>query len=118
MLTMAKKKTKRAAGKLDGPGKPPKALDTSSLSGRVGAEIRRRRLAKGLTAAKAAEAAEAAATAWYAWEHGTGLSVDNLARIAAVLGCKTRASCRTTFEFPTCRLGRINFFTFYPETKR
>lgn len=69
------------------PSKPP---DTKTFTGRIGAEIRRRRLRKKMTVEQAAAAAGAPSPTWYHWESGKNLPLDRLPAIAKALGCRPR----------------------------
>lgn len=69
--------------------RPVKEFDTSTFTGKVAAEIRRRRLKKFDRAEDAAEAAGVPASRWYHWESGK-LSIEALPIAAAALGCKPR----------------------------
>lgn len=68
----------------------PKPVDTSTFTGQIAAEIRRRRERKKLSVADAAEAAGVPAQTWYHWEQAHSLPLDRLPAIAAALGCKVR----------------------------
>ena len=70
------------------PGRPLKPVSRRTAAGRLGADIRRQRLALGLTVADAARAAHARLTTWYSWERGTRTPrTAEIGRVAAVLGC-------------------------------
>jgi transcriptional regulator with XRE-family HTH domain len=68
--------------------RPLKTLDPHTYAERVGAAIRARRLALGISVEAAAVASGIAASSWYAIEQGHKLSVDRLPLIAAALKCR------------------------------
>ena len=70
--------------------RPSKPIDTTTFSGRIAAEVRRRRERKKLTVQEAAARADVPASTWYTWEQGRHLALDCLPRIAAALGCQER----------------------------
>lgn len=71
-------------------GRPTTEPDTSTFVGRVAAEIRRRRVARKLSAEAAAEKAGVPVQTWYNWERGRHLPLDRLPAIAAALRCRIR----------------------------
>ncbi len=71
-------------------GRPTNDPDTSTFTGRVAAEIRRRRLARKLSAEDAAAAAGVPVQTWYNWERGRHLPLDRLPAIAAAVKCRPR----------------------------
>ena len=76
-------------------GRPLEPISRRTAAGRLGADIRRQRLALGLTVADAARAAHARITTWYSWERGVRTpAVRTLSRIAAVLECRVTMSRR------------------------
>jgi transcriptional regulator with XRE-family HTH domain len=71
--------------------RPAKPIDASTLSGRIGGEVRRRRERAKLTVEQAAEKAGCPPATWYNWESGRfDLPVSRLPAIAAALGCQAR----------------------------
>lgn len=72
-------------------GRPSKAPDTSTFTGKIGAEIRRRRERKGLSVAEVAESVGVPAPTWYHWEAGRQMPLERLPAIAEALGCKVKA---------------------------
>lgn len=72
-------------------GRPRAEADESTFAGRVAAEIRRRRLAKNLSAEEAAASAAVPVQTWYNWERGRHLPLDALPAVAKALKCKVRA---------------------------
>jgi hypothetical protein len=70
--------------------RPTKEVDTSTFSGQVAGEIRRRRLKKFPRAEDAAAAAGVPMQTWYGWEKGK-IHLDAMPTVAAALGCKPRA---------------------------
>jgi hypothetical protein len=70
--------------------RPTKEPDTSSFTGQVAAEIRRRRMKKFPTAESAAAAAKVPTQTWYHWEQGTRLPLKALPIAARALGCSPR----------------------------
>ena len=67
-----------------------KAIDTTTLQGKIAAEIRRRREKKKLSVADAAAAAGVPEQTWYRWEQGRSIPLDSLPAIARALGCTLR----------------------------
>ena len=69
-------------------GRPLEPISRRTAAGRLGADIRRQRLALGLTVADAARAAHARLTTWYSWERGTRTPrTAEIGRVAAALRC-------------------------------
>jgi transcriptional regulator with XRE-family HTH domain len=71
-------------------GRPTNQPDASTFCGQVAAEIRRRRLAGGLSVQGVAAAAGVPVQTWYNWERGRHLPLERLPAIAAALDCQTR----------------------------
>lgn len=71
-------------------GRPPLPADTESFPGKVGAAIRARRTALGLTVAQCAAAADVPVQTWYGWE-SKSFSLSSLETIARVLKCRARS---------------------------
>lgn len=71
-------------------GRHAKPQDLTKFSGRVGAEIRRRRERAKLTGEEAAALAGASKPAWHHWEAGRHLPLERLPDIARALRCKVR----------------------------
>lgn len=70
------------------PGRPPKPANRKTAAGRLGADIRRRRLTLGLSVAEASRLAHARPTTWYSWERGARTPrTAEIGRMAAALGC-------------------------------
>lgn len=69
--------------------RPTLPVDTSSFTGQVSAEIRRRRLAKFPIAEDAAQRAGVPIGTWYRWETGH-VTLEALPRIAKALRCSPR----------------------------
>lgn len=68
--------------------RPPKEQDVGTFAGRVGAEIRRRRVRRKLSVDQAAAAAGMPAKTWYHCESGRHLTLARLPAIAAALDCR------------------------------
>lgn len=68
----------------------------ASVSEYVAAEVRRRRLAKGLTGDACAERAGVPIPTWYHFESGK-ITLDRLPAIAAALGCSIRSLLPTAW---------------------
>ena len=66
----------------------PNDPDLSTCAGRIGAEIRRRRLGKKLTVERAAAKARIAPKTWYNRESGRRFDIEDLPAIAAAVGCR------------------------------
>lgn len=69
---------------------PAQTPAPKSFAGKVGAEIRRRREAKKLSAEEAARKAGVPLPTWYHFEKGR-LQLERLPAIAKALGCSVRA---------------------------
>ena len=69
-------------------GRPLEPISRRTAAGRLGADIRRYRLALGLSVAEAARLAHARLTTWYSWERGARTPrTAEIGRVAAVLRC-------------------------------
>lgn len=78
--------------------RPPKEPTTpATYAQAVGAEVRAKRMHRGLTAQDCADAAGVALQTWYSFELGK-LTLDRLPMIAAALGCSIRSLLPASWE--------------------
>ena len=72
------------------PGRPANPVDTTTFAGRLGANIRARRLRRKLSTIACARAAGVSHSTWCRWETGDLPAMLHLDAIAAVLRCRPK----------------------------